>query len=230
MRLLVAERAAEVAQLVALQLLRGDRLRVEVDREQLGRRRELRDRDVARCGRGERRALREAEDRAAGDEGESAASGPPKELRACDVGHLCCLLFVRGRGDWAPRGRRLRCLAPAASLPSGLVRLRKPYARRGRPDHRCRRTGAMPGSVAAIDARRHHQRERAARPARRRRRSAARRRRAARRCARAPGPRRPGRDRGMTRARARCCGRPARGSGGGPPPITRAERASADSR
>jgi hypothetical protein len=99
--LLVGAGADEVAELVALELLRRDRVAVEVDREQLGRGGELRDVGVGRDG-PERRALREAQHRAARDEGEPAPCAPGQELCASGTGHL------RASFVWYPR-----CCEPA---------------------------------------------------------------------------------------------------------------------
>src|SRR5262249_3272152 len=85
-RALVVAGTGEVRELVALQLLRVDRAGVEVDREQLGGRGELRDVGIGGGG-AERRALGEAEDRAGGDEGEAAPGAPGEELRAGGAFH-----------------------------------------------------------------------------------------------------------------------------------------------
>jgi hypothetical protein len=83
-RLLVRAGAREVGELVPDESFRGDRVAVEVDREQLGRGGELRDVGVARTA-GERSALGEPEQSAAGDERQAAPCAAGQELRSIEL-------------------------------------------------------------------------------------------------------------------------------------------------
>src|ERR1019366_2435582 len=115
--LLVAERATEIAELRALDLLGGDGLGVEVDRQQLSGCGELCDRDIpGGCG-CEGAALGEAQDGASGDKGEAAASGAPQELCSCGDAHRVPPGHPRARSSVPPQrlgrgvdpGDRARC-------------------------------------------------------------------------------------------------------------------------
>jgi hypothetical protein len=79
--------ALEVALAAAAEHARVDAPGVEVDGQQLGGCRHLRDLDVARGGRGARRPGRRGQHGAAGHEGQAALRATAQELRSTDVGH-----------------------------------------------------------------------------------------------------------------------------------------------